>query len=464
MASRVLLFTQKKREQGIRAMLFLCLTVFLSGTTFAVAPQGKKVLSLDQAIEKALRQRVDLAAYDKLIEALDWQARSSLMGYAPTINFQGSLTAQKHQQGLHGAAILSGNQLIYQWGGPIDKYRRDKKYKKEQVYNKEQAAHQLRFAVEQAFLSTWLLQKQEPVMKAIYKAAVETYKQANHEWQLQLLDRSVYYSARASFATAQESIRQFYADLEIARYALAFLLGEDFSVDLARFLVAQDKKSHHKTIKQDFCELFWQTPTLLHLKPLAFYQKQALCFRPDLKAKDEQLKALALDKKIIAQSSLPIFGISASVAHDAAALPGNKTALSIGPSVSWQIFDGMQSDYQSRRANAAYLAESLKKEFLSKQITQEVARAYYILRKAISQLNAQRPAFIAAYNLFSLRRDEMALGDISSVEFTNAQANWRQEYQRWLSAIVEVIIRERELAFICGYPYDNVVSISSAVE
>lgn len=429
---------------------------------------AEHTLTLEEALDRAYKQRADLAAYDQLIQAFYWQAQSALVEYAPTITLSGSVLLESRQKGFHGNTQLTGNQLIYQFGGPLEKYKRDKKYQREQIYTKEQASNAIRLAVEQAFIAAWLLQREEPVVFSQLTAARAAYQQACHEWKLKLLDRSVYYAARATFAAAQASARQLNADLAVTGQALAFLMGEKEPLCLSkRKCLAFNKSikygknnkcahnSHNNYKKLFYCNLVWRSPEQLTIASLDFYHQKAFSCRSDLKAKNERLKALALNKRIIEQSSLPIFGLSGTAAHNSSAPQGLRSSVSFGPTMSWNIFDGTLSAHQARRASADYLAQVLNKEHLAREIKNEVSKSYYALRKAVMQLDAQRSSLVAAYNLFTFQRQEYTLGDISAVEFKAAQATWRTQYLAWQKTVVNVTLAERELAFACGYPGDS---------
>lgn len=417
--------------------------------TLTMTSQGvpAELLSLHKAIEIAYKARPNLDAFDKLIEAQHWQARTELTGYAPRMVFQSSLFLERHKQGFHGASSLEGRQLIYQFGGPLERYKREKKAKEVVALRKEFAMHEIRNAVEQSFLQSWLLQHQESAINAEYRAARSTFRKAHHEWHLNLSDRANFYAARSAFANVQSGVKQYYHDVGTAEKNLSFLIGESHPLSFAFF-------PPNNVSQTSVTYLDWEPMERLCMKSLDHYKQKAHKYNFELQAHDQEIEVLKDTVSIVKKSNLPVFSLVGSVSQNASLPCGNKVFYSFGPAVSWNIFDGTLADHQTRKAEAEHLAKVLQREQLVQQINRDVADRYYALRKSAARLRASHVSLKQARNDFILKKQQYKIGDVSRVTFRQAQSTWRQEHFIWLQNLVDLSIKERNLAFVCGYPQE----------
>ncbi len=404
------------------------------------------LLSLDQAIEEAYKHRPNLDAFDKIIEAQDWQARTELMGYAPQMTLSSSLLLERHEKGFHGVTRLEGHQLIYQFGGPVDRYKREKKSKKVLALQKEQVKHEIRNAVEQAFLQSWLLQKQERAIMAEYRAAHSSFKKAAHEWRLKLLDRALFYAAQSDFSHVQAWVRQYYHNVGNAEQQMAFLLGQ--SRPIAFGIVARAQKNN---CTKPLTYLDWKPFKNIRMHSLARYKELAHDNRFDIKAIDQEIEVHKDTVSIVSKSNLPSFALFGSVSHSPTSPIGRKNFFSFGPSLSWNILDGTITAHKTRRAEAQLLAKMLERQQVLQEIDRDVADRYYKLNQSVARLKSRKIRLKQAKNDFVLKKQQYTVGDVSSVAFKQAKALWRQQYFLWLADLVDASIKEKNLAFVCGY-------------
>jgi outer membrane protein TolC len=131
---------------------------------------------------------------------------------------------------------------------------------------------------------------------------------------------------------------------------------------------------------------------------------------------------------------------------------GDKGYHSVTIGVTWPLFDGMVAQHQERQARANKLKEMLAQQQTVLTIKSDVQEKYFLYAKMLLQIKAQKMSYLRSRNEFQLRKQELAIGQISPVDFKTAQSNWEQAQYDWIARNVDLALKQRDLMFACGYP------------
>lgn len=142
------------------------------------------------------------------------------------------------------------------------------------------------------------------------------------------------------------------------------------------------------------------------------------------------LRSAEYDIKINNGANKPIVGLNTSYGWNQNNLGAtsfvesqNSSALSYGASVSWNIFDGGQTSV--RRQNNRILLENQKLSIdrLKLNLNRDVNNAWSIYQTALFVLNAQEKNLATNERNFARTKEQQSLGQITSIEFRQAQLN-----------------------------------------
>jgi hypothetical protein len=89
---------------------------------------------------------------------------------------------------------------------------------------------------------------------------------------------------------------------------------------------------------------------------------------------------------------------------------------------------------------------------LSLAIQRDVKSTYYDLQSLLKEVEAEKANYIAAEALYIAQKHQYEVGQISEVEFTIAETNWKQAQYNLDQKSIIAEKKHRELLFNCGYP------------
>jgi outer membrane protein TolC len=173
----------------------------------------------------------------------------------------------------------------------------------------------------------------------------------------------------------------------------------------------------------------------------------ALKNRKELKLKDQEIAEYEEYQKYYKYNYLPEFSLTGQASRASQTIANN-----IGINLSWNLFDGASNYYQSQQYNANKLKALQEKESLFQQVKYDVQKAYHELMAYIKQLTAKDAAYKQADNEYNLAKLNYKIGLISKVDLDNSMYNFENAHFAWLTAKINVAIKESELNFACGYP------------
>ena len=97
----------------------------------------KTTLDMQEAVQIALQNKPDLKAYQYAIEEGRMRSKQALSGYLPTISMTGNVSQTRGQSNPTSNVDFLVQQLVINFAGPIEQYKRAKKVKEVVEYQNE---------------------------------------------------------------------------------------------------------------------------------------------------------------------------------------------------------------------------------------------------------------------------------------------------------------------------------------
>lgn len=422
-------------------------------------------LTIQEAVDIALRNKPNLAAYKHAIEASKAKGMQVWSAYLPQVNLDTTIAQGMGQGDPQTTISLGAQQLVYTFAGPIENYKMAKKQTNIIELSGDKDKKAIKNAVEAAFIECWRAQQQQNHIKALHKSSTETYQKQAHANKLQLLDKSDWLKSNTEHAQNLAFVENYYQGVELAQKKLEFFMGQPIDLTLTK-LEKPSSRQHAPKRHVITLALEWQAPEEVNPQPLSTYYKFAMKNREELKIADKSV-GIAKDQAYIAQrSNLPSVSVSASAGYasrestpvGAAAVAQHnvppRNFYTFGAQVSWPIFNGLLNDYKEKEAHATMLKEMLGKDQALQDIKLAVDSAYHTLNQALTSLKAKKVDLQYTRNNLKLKQLQFKTGEIAKVDLDAAFTEWERAEYSWIELITDVAIKERNLAFACGYPHE----------
>ena len=409
-------------------------------------------LTMQEAVEIAFNNKPNLQAYKHAVEESKMRGKQVWSAYFPQVNISSNFQEYRHQKHLKNTTSISAQQLVFDFAGPIEQYKKAKKATHIVELMSEQDKKFVRHEVEKSFLECWQFQQQYRAIKSLQKSSTTTFKKAAHENKLQLLDKSEWLKQNSIHAVNLATIQNYLDDMELTQKKLEFFLGQPINLQIFSPHHSHEKKSSSLPVK-----LVWDEKPRFEAKHLDYYQSLALKNRDELKITSARVNIAKDDIRIASRSNLPTVNVFANAGYSETPTIFSSKIIdhgwhAFGATVNWNIFDGFLNGYKSNEAHAAMLKEMLTNQQNAQTIKFDVEKSYYAFSKAIATLRAQKTVFGQTKNDFKLKQQEFKIGTIAKVEFEQAKTIWENARINWLNAKIDAAIKERTLAFSCGYP------------
>lgn len=414
-------------------------------------------LTLEKAVILAHKHRPNLEGLKYAIQASTYEAKQELSPYFPQIGITSIIQQSKGEKSPNTSIEFGARQLIYQFGGPVDRYHVARKRTDVVQFLTESEKQSVRHEVEIAFLQAWLLQQQLTAIKSLYASTTEVFKRAEHQNKLDLLDKKDWLKNNADYADDIATIGVYDNDTVIAERTLEYLLGQRVSISLNQERFESEQKESQNAPTQ----LMWNPEDNIKAHPFNHYYELALKNRPDY-ASNKKLIEIAHDSiGIIRKTNLPVVSMFAKTAHFHESITFDPQAgfsktprgfHQVGAQIDWNIFDGALTHFRASKAEADKVKSILDAEQTRQKIKIDVETAFYNLSKSLTQLRAREVRLAQAKNDFVLAQQNFSIGNISQVDLSAAKTMWEQEHLKWLSQKSEAAQRHSDLLFACGYP------------
>jgi outer membrane protein len=406
--------------------IIISLSLFI---LFNATGQNKKTLNLDEAVKIAIENRSILKAYKFATQASKESEKVAISGYLPQISALSTENFSTDSKGLQNSTTIKASQLLYSFAGPRQLKKIAHKGTEISKINEITQKDNVRFAVETAFLQTWLLQEKLKLIKKLNVTAKETIKKSEHQEKLQLLGQADWLKDASTYANNMANVYVYTDELYSAQNDLDYLLGDSYI------------QNNNKPI------LTWNPKEPIKLKSLNYYYNKAFKNRTEIKLKQKELEQYQEYQNYYKKTYLPNVSVTGQVSR-ADQLKANNA----GVTLSWQLFDGASNYYESQKANANKLKALQEKQSYIQKAKNEVQQAFHDLITLKKQLTANTVELRRAKNEFDLAKLNYKIGNISKVDLDNAKYNWENSKYAWLTTKVSTAIKQRELFYVCGYP------------
>lgn len=449
----------KKISHWSMLIAMCCLSRQASSKKLEVLPLPLKMtvysLTMDRAVVLAHKHRPNLESLKYAIKASQYQAKEFLSGNLPHLTLTHQLDQAKGDKSPHSNTTFAARQLVYKFGGPLDLYNLSRKETQVVEFLSDGEKQKVQNEVELSFLDAWFLQQEQEFIKSLYVSTQETFKKAEHQFNVQLLDKKDWLKSSADYAQDVATIGNYDNDTVIAERKLEFLLGQRVSISLNTARYESDSE------KQSLTQLHWSPEASINILSLDHYYNQAIKNRPDLAINKKQIE-IEHDKVGIARKqNLPWLEVSAQSSHLYHRVAPSGDILrnpsgyhQVSANINWNIFDGALSHFRASKFEATKIKAILETEQTRQKIRIDIEETYYTLSKALVQLQAREIRLAQVKNDLALAKQNLEIGNTSKVELSTALTAWEQEHLAWLSQRVSAEKSYRDLLFACGYPSD----------
>ncbi len=185
-----------------------------------------------------------------------------------------------------------------------------------------------------------------------------------------------------------------------------------------------------------------------------------------VKAQDENIRLLAAQKnlelsgfntKLLKTNRIPTVGLSGSYvwnnSHNNDMSPIEKQTL-VGPqaelSLTWNIFDGGYTRVGIQNAKIAEETNRVQQEQTQKQVERDVINAYTTYKNSLFVLEADKANLSTNKRNFDRSEEQYQLGQLTSVEYRQAQLNLLRAETRYNQSKYQVKIYELALFKLTG--------------
>lgn len=418
-----------------------------------IAPQR---LSIDEALKITFRNRPSQKAFDYNIRAGGEHERAALSGYFPQLEVQSRVgTVNRAILLPRKQVFIEGKQLLLSFDGPIDRFRIARQETDITYSRKLLDKDNIRFETESSMLGLWDIREKYTFISSLGNSSEIIFQRDKHQDKLGLLDTNVWLTALAQYAQSSAQVYQYTDELNTALANVERSLGISITHDLS--------------LNQQTIEHFIADNILAAYEHDAnYYYQLALNNRKELRELDDQILREQYVSNSYAKSYLPEVYLFGQVNYYAfkplrrAQQAGASQQGGGGASnrwVDWRVglefdwkFDGLGNAFNAESSHATMLAYQATRIDTTQQIKKEVHTTYDTLQRSLKDLYAQEVKFKQADNELILRQKQYEIGEISDVEMTQAETDWKQARYELITLKRQTATIYRELLSKSGYP------------
>jgi outer membrane protein TolC len=414
-----------KKHMTMRNKLLLC---FLLLTAFVSAQEVRQdtLLKKDLAIDLVLRKNFDIEVSQNNLEVADNNQGILNSGYLPTLStsfgydfsLQDRLAEVEEREPIDQTdletqsyrASLDLNYTIFDGLGRLYNY----KSLKEQ-YNLSEL--EVRETIENALiqmLSVYYevarLHENVQILEQTMNISNERVKRSNYQFQFGQASKLVALNAEVDAANDSINLINAKQNLENTRRDLMLILNTEF------------EKEFEVDTSVEFI------PELL----ITQYMESAEENNVSVLKIESNLTISDYDIKISRSGYFPqidlfgSYGWNRNISPESPFFPGSTQTLegaSAGVSLSWNLFDGGQTAVRVQNAKVGYKTQEVLKDQIKLQVKRDISNAYsnYQNRLYIYELQEQNVA--TNQNNFDRSKEQFSIGQITSIEFRQAQVN-----------------------------------------
>jgi outer membrane protein len=174
----------------------------------------------------------------------------------------------------------------------------------------------------------------------------------------------------------------------------------------------------------------------------------------ELARKDEQLSLLVLRE--IRGRQLPSLGFIMAYnflnqQSESGFITSNRSSgMTYGLQANMSLFDGFNKQREKRNANIMIQSSRIRTESLISELTNELIRNYDSHNSKMRLLSMERQNLMASSENLNIASERYRIGDLSGIEFREAQKNYMVAEGRLLQTILETKLVELQLLQLAG--------------
>lgn len=388
----------------------------------AAAP-SQRVLSLDEALQLALKQQPQLRGAQSLVESARGRADAAQAALLPQLvataslqNTSGTLpqpslpcprppgTTEPIVCTFAGVG-LSATQLVWDFHQARDRWAAARSRVEAQEANRQATT----LAITQQVLTHFFAARTQ---KALVRLTRETF--AQHERRLALVQGYVSVGTRPESELAEARHQQANAWVQVISSENAYELAK------ARLhaVLGASGPADYEIAEETLAPLEGEEGPL---EPLL---EEALRTRPEFLSLEHQLQAQRSELKARRSATLPSVSASAGVVDRATGLSSHLWSVNAAVQLTWPVLDGNLAAARVRESEAEQAALLARKEELVQQLRLELEQARLALRGAKATREAAKPAMEAATHRYQLAEGRYATGVGTHLEVAEAQVAW----------------------------------------
>jgi outer membrane protein TolC len=409
----------------------------------ALALAQARHLTLQEAIETALRQHPAVIVAREAVEAADARIRQARAGYFPQLGFSGiakaGLSGAVNGLGLVGlpaspfyrnfADSVNASQSLFDFGRTKHLVASESKLRDAAEGDITTAEAEVILKVERAYYGVLSAQRQREVNAEIVRNREATVRQAQAFYEGQLRSRVELDLARASLSRAQLQGTEAENRVRIAVATLGAALGNprDTEYDL-------------------------ETPDLNvpEMEPAETLINEAWRLRPELLSLRSEREAAAEQVEFVKSQRKPLLNLVFSGGYARFTDVLARQLLAGGAGIALPLFTGGRIAGQVEEAEAQVRILDSREELLKQQIALEIHAAWLQLKNAIDSLPTLRLQTEYARNAARLA-DERYREQIGSfVDLSTAQLALAEASVSEVTGLYDLKVREAELRHAAG--------------
>ncbi len=444
-------------KKGQAVLLFLA-TLLALGPGVAAAAETAGRLSLQQAIDIALKEHPSLQESKERVAAAKYQIGSARAAYLPQVTYTHNLywgnafpaTSGAVSGGPPGLGSSLGatttdfyvnrfslSQLIYDFGktpGQIDQSRATF-HQTEEDYagNRQKVVLDARTAY-YGYLAALRARK---VTEETVRQNQELVKQAQGFYEVGLKAKIDVTKAEANLYNAEADLIKAKNGVELTKVTLMTAMG---------------LKTFPYEGPEDVMEVTPQPLSRAELKA------QALNRRPEILRNRYQQDYNQAAYRVARAGWFPTVSSLAAYGWSGPSAPFSPNAFDnkswwVGAGVTFPLFDGLLTYHNVRTANANIRATLANAEVLSQDVSKEVDQRYLDVTAAWELIRATKKALEAARENYRLAQGRYQVGVGSIIEVTDAQVQYFQADLKFVQALYDYRVAEAQLDKAIGKGY-----------
>ena len=448
------------RQNFRRAQAFVLLIVLTGlgwgGASAAAAPEAGGSLSLNQAVDLALKEHPAVKQSRETAAAARYNIGVARAAYLPQVNFitnyyygnaipgstnrPGTAGVTGASAGIGGLAVqnfylyqFQANQLIYDFGktpGLIQESRASFGQSEQDYAGSRQ---QVALDARSAYFGYLAAQRALKVQEETVRQNQALLKQAQGFYQVGLKAKIDVTKAEANLYDAEASLIKARNGVDLARVTLMTALG---------------LKTWPFTQVEDVLEVKTQPQSLEALKA------QAQQRRPELLKNRQQQDYNEAAIKVAQAGYFPVFTSNLAYGWQSLDQPfaNAPSTWYVGAAMTFPLFEGLSTAYSVNQNKAQLRATVANYEVLRQNVTKEVDQAYLDVKSGWELIRASKKALEAARENLRLAWGRYQAGVGTIIEVTDAQVQFSQADLKFVQALYDYRVFEARLDKAIGKP------------